>query len=172
MSDTTNIQERSRKLTLLERKWLKFYIQTGNKTEAARLAGYDCTSLESFAAVGYQNFKKLHVEELLEEMGLTKKALAQTLAMGIVKPTKKIQKRTIKYKDPTNNTEITEVEYDDIPDWDVRHKYFQDALKIQKMLNAPVTEVNIEEMVFMWGDAPQPLTVINSPPEQSIDKTD
>ena len=158
--------------TLKERLWLKHYIATGNKTEAARLAGYDCSTTESFAAVGYQNFIKLHVPELLEEMGLTKKVLIQNVAIGIARPTKKIQKRVKKYLDEEGKV-IIETEYEDVPDYDVRHKYLQDALKMQKLLTNDSTTVNVDtdELNFIWGEGSGKQVVnIKTAPQPQVDK--
>lgn len=72
-------QLRPNKTTL----WLKHYLDDSNpktffnKTESARAAGYNCTSEDSFRAVGCQNFTKLSVKirEWLNEHGLDENAL-------------------------------------------------------------------------------------------------
>ena len=48
------------KLTEKQRRWIDYYIETGNATEAARRAGYKAKSEESMRAIGAENLTKLH----------------------------------------------------------------------------------------------------------------
>lgn len=72
-------------LTLKQRKWLKHYIETGNASQAARMAGYQCQKEENFRYIGYQNLTKLHMETLMEDMGLTNVYLINNLILGLSK---------------------------------------------------------------------------------------
>ncbi|MBI4039136.1 terminase small subunit [Candidatus Daviesbacteria bacterium] len=118
----------SRNLTLKQRLWLKYYIETGNATEAARQAGYNCQNEENYRYIGYQNYTKLHIPELLEEMGLTKVVLLKVLATGITKPVKYLTKLV------THGKDTQSIEHIEVPDYETRHKYLALALKMQGML--------------------------------------
>lgn len=104
------------KLTIKQRKWLKAYIKTGSATEAAMQA-YDCKSREVAAHVGYENVRKLDFGQLMEEAGLTDVVLNNIMAEGLTKP----------YKVDING--------DKHPDYGVRHKYLDTALKTKKKVN-------------------------------------
>ncbi len=56
--------------TLKQKTWAKFYLATGNATEAA-VAAYDCVDRASAAVVGSKNLNKLNLTELLDESGLS-----------------------------------------------------------------------------------------------------
>lgn len=47
------------KLTEKQRRWIDYYIETGNAAEAARLAGYKANSEKAFANIGSENLAKL-----------------------------------------------------------------------------------------------------------------
>lgn len=49
------------KLTEKQKRWIDYYIETGNATEAARLAGYRAKSESSLNSIGAQNLIKLKV---------------------------------------------------------------------------------------------------------------
>ena len=58
------------KLTEKQRRWIDYYIETGNATEAARRAGYKAKSERSMRAIGAENLAKLRVcvdEKLAEK---------------------------------------------------------------------------------------------------------
>jgi len=59
----------SRKLTVKQKAFVDYYIETGNATEAARLAGY---SENTVSEIGYENLRKPHIkikiDERLEEL--------------------------------------------------------------------------------------------------------
>ena len=66
-------------------KWFKHFIDEGNRATymnrsgSARAAGYKATTDESFRAIGYQNFTKLHerVSVWMEETGMSDNSLHQ-----------------------------------------------------------------------------------------------
>lgn len=55
------------KLTEKQKRWIDYYIETGNATEAARRAGYRAKSENSLNSIGAQNLVKLKtfIEEKL-----------------------------------------------------------------------------------------------------------
>ena len=81
--------------------WLKAFIDETNpatfmnQTGAAKAAGYRCTTDESFRAIGYQNFTKLHnrIELWLDEMGLSDaRLMLKLIELLEAKETKYFQK--------------------------------------------------------------------------------
>lgn len=120
------------KLTLKQRLWLKHYLETGNATEAARRAGYQCDNEGSLRVIGHENLTKLNTSEFMEEMGITKVALIKMLMLGLTKPVKYILKRVIKTRDDGSTVHL--IEQMVVPDYETRHKYFELALKLQRML--------------------------------------
>lgn len=48
------LANQQKNLTLKQKLWLKHYIETGNATEAARRAGYQCDNEASLRVIGYQ----------------------------------------------------------------------------------------------------------------------
>jgi len=76
---------RKRKLTLKQRKFIKYYLECGNLTESARLAGYQATSYNSLRQIGHQCLTKLNlpIQELMDEMGITDQRLLAKLSEGL-----------------------------------------------------------------------------------------
>lgn len=81
--------------------WFKAYIDETNpstflnKTGSAKAAKYKCSTDESFRAVGYQNFTKLHdkIEKWLDDVGLSENQLKSKLVILLdAKQTKFFQK--------------------------------------------------------------------------------
>lgn len=103
-------------LTVKQAKWLKAYIETGNATEAAMMS-YDTTDRVVAATIGYQNVRKLQIDDLMEEMGLTDVALINIGSEGMTKSVKQ---------------SITGEVY---PDYGVRHRYWETMLKLKKKLD-------------------------------------
>ncbi len=107
--------------------------------------------------------RKLDVADLMEQMGLTDKVLMQSIAAGIVKPTKLIQKKQIDYTEITppkvgqvvgnnlNGSEIrrvTETIYEEVPDNGVRYKFIELALKIKKRLSGEGAAGKVQQNNF------------------------
>jgi hypothetical protein len=113
------------KLSLKERKFVRAYLETGNKTEAANIAGYKAKDRVSLASIGYQTFKKLQIKivDIMEETGLTDKFLLQKLIEGLDATTVKVasDKGLIK----------NERQY---PDYTARAKYLEMALRLKELL--------------------------------------
>lgn len=58
------------RLTEKQKRWIDYYIETGNATEAARLAGYRAKTEKAMGAIGAENLAKLRVcvdEKLAEK---------------------------------------------------------------------------------------------------------
>lgn len=49
------------KLTLKQKKFIDFYIETGNATESARLAGYKAKTDKAMGNIGSENLEKLGI---------------------------------------------------------------------------------------------------------------
>lgn len=129
---TTPLPKKERELTLKQRKWIKVYIQTGNATEAARRA-YDCKG-ESAHSIGSENLLKLAFPDLMEEMGLTDVALLNIGAEGL------------QSKKGTMSGEI-------IPDYKVRHQYWETMLKLKGRLRDKIVDENLPDISFdLYGN--------------------
>lgn len=117
-------------LTIKQRKWLKLYIETGNATEAA-FQVYDCKDKGSAANIGWENVRKLDMNELMEEMGLTDIALMNIGTEGMTKAVKQSMTGEVH------------------PDYAVRHKYWDTMLKLKQKL--------VERKDITSGGKPIPL---------------
>jgi hypothetical protein len=112
-------------LTIKQRKWLKLYLETGNATQAA-MQVYDCKDEHSASQIGYENLRKLDISELMEEMKLTNVALMNVGAEGL---------RATKQISGVGDANNKSVEFVEVPDYAVRHKYWETMLKLKNMLD-------------------------------------
>lgn len=120
-------------LTLKQRMWIKAYIQTGNATEAAARV-YDVKNRDSANAIGAENLAKLSFPDLMEEMGLTDVALLNIGAEGL------------QSKKGTMSGEI-------IPDYKVRHQYWETMLKLKGRLRDKIVDENLPDIKFdLYGN--------------------
>lgn len=193
MSSDTNttsleeIQEQQKDLTLKQARFLQEYIATGNATEAA-MRSYDLDPKNpndrvTAATIGYQNIRKLQMADLMEAMGLTKKALLQTVTVGMVKPNKAETRRVPVKKTVKRGSEtVEEIVYEErtveVPDYAVRHKYLETALKVGKMIGndgGVVNKFDVDEMTFVWnGGKPEAVPEVQASVETEtpiVDKT-
>ena len=112
------------KLRLKQRKFIKYYFESGNASSAALKAGYKDRQR------GWELVSKLVnlglFQELLEQNGLTDKELIKVLLEGL-KATKVIGYLNQK----TNGTQKVSDEFVEIPDYHCRHKYLEAALKLK-----------------------------------------
>jgi phage terminase small subunit len=53
------------KLTLKQSRFVDYYLQTGNATQSAKLAGYNTTN-KSHRAIGAQNLTKLNIKKAIQ----------------------------------------------------------------------------------------------------------
>lgn len=147
-------------------KFKKYYIELGNATEAYLKISPNIDR-HSAAQIGHELLKKLDFTEVLEDMGITDKVLAQSIIVGMVKPTRKVEKRRISRRNEDEpGVWETITEYEDVPDYQTRHKYLETALKAKKKLKD--IEVDIGEINFVWEAPPQgeviSTTTIDNPP--------
>ncbi|MGA2466047.1 MAG: terminase small subunit [Thermodesulfobacteriota bacterium] len=117
------------KLTLKQRRFIKAYIQTGNATQAAKDAGFRCTTEASYAEMGSRALRKVESRmcEILVEAGLDNAALAQKAYEGlnaiVVKPFAR------------EGVVISERSYIDFP---TRAKYLEIIAKMKGLLREKV----------------------------------
>ncbi len=107
--------EKSKSLTIKQRKWIKAYIETGNATEAA-VRVYNVKDRDSARALGSENLAKLSIPDLMEDMGLTDVALINIGSEGMTK---------------ANKQSITGEVF---PDYTTRHRYWETMLKLKRKL--------------------------------------
>lgn len=100
--------------TLKERTFAKEYPATGNATEAAMRA-YDCSTRDSARSLGAQTLAKLSMANLLRDAGIDEQTIITTLQQGLHAT------RTHKSGEGTLTTQ---------PDFYVRHRYLETAIKL------------------------------------------
>tara|TARA_R110000868_G_scaffold161818_1_gene392691 strand:+ start:454 stop:897 length:444 start_codon:yes stop_codon:yes gene_type:complete len=55
----------SKKLTLKQQRFVDYYLQTGNATKSAKLAGYNATA-QSYREIGHQNLTKVDIKSAIQ----------------------------------------------------------------------------------------------------------
>jgi DNA primase catalytic subunit len=107
------------KLTLKQRKFIKSYIENANATQAAKDAGFNCNSEESFGEMGHRMLKRVegNIEAIMSEIGLDDVSLAKRLLEGADAGSK------------------------DKPNWWARVKFTELALKAKGLLKDRVDHV-------------------------------
>lgn len=55
----------SKKLTLKQQRFVDYYLQTGNATKSAKLAGYNATE-QSYREIGHQNLTKVDIKRAIQ----------------------------------------------------------------------------------------------------------
>ena len=125
-----------KKLTLKQRKFTKEFINTeGNATEAA-FRTYNVKDRRMACLMGWRNlqkpFIKAEIERLLESSDITDEFLMQKLKEGLNSNV------VASYKGDASQT--------DVPDQNVRHKFFQDAAKMKGWItnDTEVKNLNID----------------------------
>ena len=122
------------KLTIKQRKWIKEYIKKGNATRAA-LKVYDTEDYNTAAQIGSQNLKKLQFTDLMEEMGLSDATLLNVGVEGMTK---------------ANKIHGTGDNFVEIPDYAIRHRYWETLLKLKGKLsdkNITAAQVNVKPIL-------------------------
>jgi hypothetical protein len=73
------------KLTIKQRKFIKNYIELGNATEAAKLAGYKSNCEENFRTIASHEIAKLNlpISELMSAAGIDDLALTKVISEGL-----------------------------------------------------------------------------------------
>ena len=126
------------KRTLRERKFIKAYIENSGNATKAFMAIRPDISEESAAVLGYRMLRKVNItiSELFDEMGITNIHLSEKLKEGL-DATKVISVIPLKPKEAQeNSTDLTNadsknIEFVDVPDFNVRVKYLDMAYKLK-----------------------------------------
>jgi hypothetical protein len=124
-------------LTIKQRKFIKYYLELGNATEAVIKAGYDVKDNESAAQIGYENLRKLDYEDFMEAAGITDSLLQQKIVEGLDANRTISANVIVKSNDPkikTKSATARDIDFIDVPDFAIRHKYLETALKLKKRL--------------------------------------
>jgi phage terminase small subunit len=119
------------KLTLKQRKFIQAYIQSGNATQAAKDAGYECKTDAAYAEMGSRTVRKVEgtICEIMAEIGLDDAMLAQKALEGL----NAMAVEVVKYKG-----EITgEKTYVDYP---TRAKYLEIIAKMKGLLREKIEQ--------------------------------
>ena len=144
------------KRTLKERKFIDAYIKfKGNATQAYIKISPDCKE-ESARVLGYRWLQKVNisVEELLDKMEMTDGYLSGKLYEGL-DATKVISVIPIPpKKSRENNTDLPEansknIEFIDVPDYNVRVKYLDMALKLKGKFPAEKHEITERKVIVL-----------------------
>jgi hypothetical protein len=134
--------------TIVLQKFIAKYIELGNATKAY-LSLHPTCSYDAARSLGSRMLAKVNITELMEEMGITDRALLQSVAIGIAKPVRKVVKKEIKHK--FIDRDETEIEYEDVPDYQTRHKFVETALKLKKKLGGDI-DLDLD-VTFVFGDS-------------------
>lgn len=138
--EETKLEKINKRLTFKQRKFLEWYIKTGNATESAMQA-YDVKDRTAAGQIGWENLKKLDIAEFLEESGVTDKKLVDTINEGL-----EAKKRNRDY-------ETGEVSYD--PDHMARHKFLTTALELKGRTKQPqniLQQNNYQVVIEDWEE--------------------
>lgn len=140
------------KRTLRERKFIKAYIENYGNATKAYMAISPEISEESAAVLGFRMLRKVNIsnDELMDMMGMTDAYLQEKLDEGL-NATKTISVIPIPPKQcepgtgdlPKANSK--NVEYVDVDDYAVRHKYLDTALKLKNKYPATKHDIDITE---------------------------
>lgn len=135
-------------LTLKQRRFVRYYLETGNATEAAMKA-YKCKDEASAATIGWENLRKLDIltlfVRLMDKEGITDHKLLRVLDEGL-NAMKLHSANLILKKDPKTGKLIAQEnpnDYVEIEDKLTRHKYLETALKLKKKLEE--ANINIDQ---------------------------
>ena len=115
------------KLTIKQRKWMKYYIETGNSTLAAKKAGY------AFGTSGPENLSKPIIRQafmtLLDKKGLTDEKIVDKL-IELIEAKKQIS-ANITYGDADGKT----TDFIEVPDNQTQIKATELLLKVKSLIN-------------------------------------
>jgi len=112
-------------MTLLQKKFVKYYLETGNKTESAKKAGYKPKNRNDLCVIGIHNIKALYpkIEDLMERMGLDDVHLLSKLRDGL---------EATEMKTVITVTEGEKIsEQQEFIDYGARHRYLETALEMK-----------------------------------------
>jgi len=135
------IHNEKKHVTIKQKRWLQYYLKTGDSVKSARKA-YKC-SKESAYTIANDNLSKLEYPQFLEGIGITDVKLATKLNEGLEA-----------HKIVTSHTEPDRI----IPDMPTRHKYLETALKLKKRLvERDVIVVSDKTLIMDAVDVSEPL---------------
>lgn len=113
-----------------QRKFLKYYVETGNASKAAKMAGYADYRVHPYDILAKPSFQAAY-NELLDKHGITDQKLLKVLSEGL--NAKKLV--YVESGDVMENGLQKKVqEFDD--DYQTRHKYLETGLKLKKHLES------------------------------------
>lgn len=118
-------KNKERRLTLKQRRFLKYYLDTGDAINSVKRA-YHIRSTHSASDYADRVLKNLDFAKILEMAGVSDAQLAIKMSEGL--NAKKLDRKT--------NTEV--------PDLEVRHKYLMTALESKKKIKGNKLEVTGE----------------------------
>ena len=120
-----------RELTLKQRKFIRYYIESGNATQSA-LQAYRCKDEVTAASIGYENLRKLQILRpiriLMDKAGLCEGKLVKVLAEGLEAT------RILSY--------LNKVE---VPDHSTRHRFLLTALELLGYIKNKEVIPNIDQ---------------------------
>lgn len=67
MPELTSLPSKTRKLTLKQKRFVDYYLETGNATEAARRAGYKQTSLSAIGTIAWENMQNPAIQNAISQ---------------------------------------------------------------------------------------------------------
>jgi hypothetical protein len=145
------------KLTPKQKVWLKAFLNSDNrstflnKTESSKAARYACTTDESFASIGHQNFRKLqvYIEEWMDEEGLGESNLKTLLLSGL---------QAVETKFFAHEGRVVDIR--EVTAWETRRRYLEIAMKVKGMF-APEKHEH-KHSVDPWGDLLDAVTKTNT----------
>lgn len=121
---------------------MKALATAGSATEAVRMAGYNVSTVSAATTIAHENMTKLDISGVMDKAGLSDEVLISSLTLGLL-DANKIDAYTGEHS----------------PDYSVRHKYLETALKLKKLLGAnadaaPVANFFqfIQEQKNQYGD--------------------
>lgn len=121
-------------MSIRQQLYKKFRLEGYSKYASAIKAGYSKNTAISQAK---RLDKVVNIEYWLEIQGLTDKALAEHAFAGL--NANKVISANITYGDADSKTN----DFIDVPDWGVRHKYFETILKLgNKIKDAPLVDLS------------------------------
>lgn len=127
--------EKERKLTLKQRKFLKYYLETGNASEASRRAGYANDRQQ-----GCQNLTKFNIRQafmmLLDKKGLTDEKIVDKI-MELIEAKKPIS-ANITYGDADEKT----TDFIDVPDNPTQIKAIELLMKVKSLIGGDKTIID------------------------------
>jgi len=150
------------KRTLKQRRFIKAYIENNGNATQAYLAISPKTTAKNAREYGYRMLQKvdISVNELLDRMGATDAHIGSKIYEGM-DATKVISVIPLKSKEGQENpTDLPDansrnIEFVDVPDFNVRVKYIDIALKLKGKYPSEKHDVNVKGELHIIVDLPE-----------------